>query len=108
MGSKLVVTTDARGKLCPSPSCNLLSYIHRYKNVDKQYLLEKSLVWVGRVWSQPKSPFPPHLPLDGLQIVQERPEAAAAFKHHGAEAPVVHSDGVGLRLKQLWGLRGEQ
>ena len=79
------------------------SNIHRYKNVDKQYLLEKSLVW-----SHPKSPFPPHLPLDGLQIVQERPEAAAAFKHHGAEAPVVHSDGVGLRLKQLWGLRGEQ
>ena len=54
------------------------------------------------------SPFPPNLPLDGLQIVQERPEATAALKHHGAEAPVVHSDGVRLRLKQLWGLRGEK
>lgn len=40
-------------------------------------------------------------PLHGLQVVQERTEAAAALKDHGAEAPVVYGNAVRLVLKQL-------
>lgn len=44
-------------------------------------------------------------PLHWLQVVQKRTETAAAFKQHGAKAPVVHGDGVGLVLEQLRRLR---
>lgn len=40
-------------------------------------------------------------PLHWLEVVQKWTEAATAFKQHGAKAPVVHGDGVGLILKKL-------
>lgn len=46
-------------------------------------------------------------PLYRLEVVQKRPETATAFKQHGAEAPVVHGNGVRLILKELRRLRGK-
>lgn len=42
-----------------------------------------------------------NLPLHRLEVVQKWTETTTAFKHHGAKAPVVHSDSVWLVLKQL-------
>lgn len=48
-----------------------------------------------------------NLPLHRLEVVKERTETTTAFKHHGAKAPVVHSNCVWLIFKQFRRLHRE-